>query len=645
MPASTSSTSISNAGDVASRAPYTPATRSERTVPIRRSARACSYCRKSKARCDGPELWPCRRCRESGQECLFEGVPQEELGTKNLGPPTEDGLPRRPGSPYSMERRLIALEREMELLKQTQNEHSARLGLPASTSNDTPRRYSLPDPPPHSGDISLPPLLNGNGEHKEELADISLDDPAIEGLARTALDTFWTSLAPWAPYMDPNLDTYDLLRVRSPLLLFCILAITSRYHAQPAFAHYCEQQALSHMRATLYSEVPPTLDDCKGTTLYNAWLSRGSPPGHSLTLAAQLELPQSLGKLLSSVNKPSAEATRAFDKFMPLVRVWLTLYCQDLWLSVATGRRSMVTIDYSITSARSLLKFAALRPVDARMVAQCELVTILGGVQESFLKVKQSIAEAVKIVQQADEHLDFWMKTWSEWAKLQEGATGTYMAASFAMQLQVGRFYISTLGLKDIASESDIQPEQKPVIKTAIDAAMEAQGVTVMYGPDRMAHATEFTLISTSSAALFLLKMIKLMPDLVPDVQAVLTAVHTTSRLLAGAPRQNYHMAVAGALTHLESHLLSPTFAKKLSPAAMTPMNSSKTNEAPSTATPASSKTNGSSALGLIGTEDPMIFDPDLAELEISISSVVGTSDFWSWSQTLPADSFQGLLS
>lgn len=52
-------------------------------------------------------------------------------------------------------------------------------------------------------------------------------------------------------------------------------------------------------------------------------------------------------------------------------------------LSVATGRRSMVTIDFSITSARSLLKFGALRPVDARMVAQCELVTILGAFMTS----------------------------------------------------------------------------------------------------------------------------------------------------------------------------------------------------------------------------------------------------------------------
>ncbi|KAK4055569.1 hypothetical protein OIV83_000115 [Microbotryomycetes sp. JL201] len=635
MPAASTSTSISVAGDAASRAPYTPP--ESALYPF----------------AEALELAPTVANPKSGTECVFEGVPQEELGTKNLGGPAEDGLPRRPGSPYSMERRLIALEREIDHLKATQYEHSRRLGIAAS-EDGTPRRYSLPAPPP-SDSFALPSMPHGASKTEDD--DISLDDPAIEQLARTAMDTFWTSLAPWAPYMDPNLDTYDLLRVRSPLLLFCTLAITSRYHANPAFAQYCEQQALNHMRATLYAETAPTLDDCKGTTLYNAWLSRGSPPGHSLTLAAQLELPQSLGKLLSSVNKPPAEATKAFDEYMPLVRVWLTLYCQDLWLSVATGRRSMVTIDYSITSARSLLKFAALRPVDARMVAQCELVTILGGVQESFLKVKQSITEAIKIVQQADEHLDFWMKTWSEWAKLQEGATGSYMAASCmsvdfvsdmredSTMAELTSSYmpdISTLGLKDIASEADIQPQQLPVIKTAINAAMEAQGVTVTYGPDRMAHATEFTLISTSSAALFLLKMIKLMPELVPDVQAVLTAVHQTSKLLAGAPRQNYHMAVAGALAHLESHLLSPTFAKRVSPPAVTPSASGPDPTPHNSVT----KTNGS-ALGLIGTDDPPLYDPgtDLAELEISISSVVGTSDFWSWSQSLPADSFQGLLS
>ena len=82
------------------------------TYPIRRSARACERCRRSKAsfsaprpasrpspsrvdlpsvsqaRCDGPEAWPCRRCRESGVECVFEGVNSAAAPPKAAAPAT-----------------------------------------------------------------------------------------------------------------------------------------------------------------------------------------------------------------------------------------------------------------------------------------------------------------------------------------------------------------------------------------------------------------------------------------------------------------------------------------------------------------------------------------------------------------------------
>jgi len=111
----------------------------------------------------------------------------------------------------------------------------------------------------------------------------------------------------------------------------------------------------------------------KGILLYSAWLGRGAPPGHSVSLALQLELPKTLERLLASISKPPEEAAIAFDTLMPAVRIWLTLYAQDLWLSLAMGRRSMVTIDLSITNARLLLNFGALRPVDARLIAQSEV--------------------------------------------------------------------------------------------------------------------------------------------------------------------------------------------------------------------------------------------------------------------------------
>lgn len=143
--------------------------------------------------------------------------------------------------------------------------------------------------------------------------------------------SFWACCAPWAPYISPTTDTFDQLRQRSPLLLFCLLAVSSRFHDNPAFAHFAEQQALTHMRNTLYSTEPPKLADLKGSLLYNAWMSRGAPPGHSVSLALQLELPGSLKKLISALALPMQQAKQAFEAYMPSVRTWLSLYCQEIW--------------------------------------------------------------------------------------------------------------------------------------------------------------------------------------------------------------------------------------------------------------------------------------------------------------------------
>ncbi|KAJ1025611.1 hypothetical protein NDA18_003954 [Ustilago nuda] len=44
---------------------------------ISRVHRACNACRKQKARCDGPENPPCRRCRQVGIQCIFEKPPKD----------------------------------------------------------------------------------------------------------------------------------------------------------------------------------------------------------------------------------------------------------------------------------------------------------------------------------------------------------------------------------------------------------------------------------------------------------------------------------------------------------------------------------------------------------------------------------------
>ncbi|KAL8281380.1 hypothetical protein RQP46_006064 [Phenoliferia psychrophenolica] len=512
--------------------------------------------------------------------------------------------PLVPAGPFTLEQRLQRMEAELAAVRRVTDLHSARFQMIPAAGN---------------------PLLNGGGGNgsggspfsmvdMDEVPPISMEDPLIDILARTAFEQFWTDFAPWAPYISSTTDTYDQLRQRSPLLLFCILAVTSRFQHDARFSAFCEERALDYMRNTLYTPEAPTLDDLKGTIVYNAWMSRGAPPGHSMTLAAQLDLPGKFRTLLASVTLPPTEAAQAFDSLMPAARTWLALYAQDLWLSVGTGRRSMVTVDFSMNTARNLLTFTALRPVDARIIAQCELLNIMSGVQEAFVKVqKHSIADTVRIVMSAVDHLDLWMKTWEDWARRQEESTTAYMTASFQMALFAGKFYITTLGLRDIQSPDEVTAEQLPVVKASIHAATEIQYVAVTYGPDRMSHATEFTLISLSSAALFLLKMIKLLPTAVPSIPQALLAVRNAAALLAGAPVKQYHRAVVGALAHLESTLdLSHP---------ETPTSGIDPN-----------------ALGV----ESMLFDP---EMELAIASVLQSDDFWSWQQSLPADNFAGILS
>ncbi|PWZ02089.1 hypothetical protein BCV70DRAFT_198367 [Testicularia cyperi] len=56
-----------------------PATKEEHRIykAISRVHRACNACRKQKARCEGPEDPPCKRCRQVGVECIFEKPPKE----------------------------------------------------------------------------------------------------------------------------------------------------------------------------------------------------------------------------------------------------------------------------------------------------------------------------------------------------------------------------------------------------------------------------------------------------------------------------------------------------------------------------------------------------------------------------------------
>ncbi|KPV74762.1 uncharacterized protein RHOBADRAFT_53707 [Rhodotorula graminis WP1] len=459
------------------------------STTVKRSAKACLYCRRSKARCTGLESWPCRRCREGGIECVFEGISTDDLRKKM------DDKPPSNSSMSPLEARLARLESELALIRSAASSHTARLDRLERREGDS--QWS------EVGDSDgLTPPDGGKKRHRRDSAE-------FQAFASKAFDLFWEMYAPLAPYIVPTTDHYGQVKDRSPLLMHCIIAVASRHSNETALVEFNRTEALRLMRETLYAERPVTLDDLKGSLVWGAWLGKGAPPGHAVTLALQLDLPRCLERLVASASAP-ASAAEVFEQLMPAARIWLTLYAQDIWLSFSLNRRPLVTIDVSVTSSRLLLAFPALRPVDARLIAQSELVTVLGVVQESFLKLqRQSVEQTIQVVQQANSHLEQWIGTWAGWAGTQEEEAGRYVLASFSVMLQSARFFVNTLGLRDITSAEEFLPIHLPFLRTALDAAVRIQGI---HRAHKVAHSAEMTMISLSSGALFLLKMIKLVP-------------------------------------------------------------------------------------------------------------------------------------
>ncbi|GAC95756.1 hypothetical protein PHSY_003332 [Pseudozyma hubeiensis SY62] len=109
---------------------------------ISRVHRACNACRKQKARCDGPENPPCRRCKQVGIECVFEKPPKDPASSASAA--LDAG---------ASSDRIRMLESQMSGMQSMISELVA--SIKANTSAITaPPQASHPLPPHHSPQAS-----------------------------------------------------------------------------------------------------------------------------------------------------------------------------------------------------------------------------------------------------------------------------------------------------------------------------------------------------------------------------------------------------------------------------------------------------------------------------------------------------------
>ncbi|KAK7064366.1 fungal-trans domain-containing protein [Favolaschia claudopus] len=117
---------------------------------LNRVPRACNACRKQKMRCEGADNPPCRRCRNTGLECLFEKPSREATLTG------EAGLERI----RSLEAHVAEIRHTQTSIQNSVAEILAHLRAGATRSPSYPQSSYHQSPSLHSPSISTPPTVH-----------------------------------------------------------------------------------------------------------------------------------------------------------------------------------------------------------------------------------------------------------------------------------------------------------------------------------------------------------------------------------------------------------------------------------------------------------------------------------------------------
>ncbi|KAL0071822.1 hypothetical protein AAF712_000744 [Marasmius tenuissimus] len=122
---------------------------------LNRVPRACNACRKQKMRCEGADNPPCRRCRNTGLECLFEKPSREATLTG------EAGLERI----RSLEGHVVEIRHTQSAILNVLAEIQSHLrgGTGQHRSPSAYPQFHQPSPNLHSPSVSTPPTVHGHG--------------------------------------------------------------------------------------------------------------------------------------------------------------------------------------------------------------------------------------------------------------------------------------------------------------------------------------------------------------------------------------------------------------------------------------------------------------------------------------------------
>ncbi|KAL5333634.1 hypothetical protein BJX70DRAFT_380453 [Aspergillus crustosus] len=170
-------------------------------------------------------------------------------------------------------------------------------------------------------------------------------------------------------------SSFNSVRQSSELLAATILTVTT-LHIPTSAATFdaCYKEFLSLISSSMFSRYH-SLDDVRGLFIAAFWLSEVSwkLSGHAIRIATELNLHQSFSRALQGDREHFLRA-----------RLWYMLYVCDHHFSIAYGRPPMVSESIQIREHELFLASPLSDILDARILSQVSLMSILTRVYDRF---------------------------------------------------------------------------------------------------------------------------------------------------------------------------------------------------------------------------------------------------------------------
>ncbi|ORX39923.1 hypothetical protein BD324DRAFT_615541 [Kockovaella imperatae] len=412
-------------------------------------------------------------------------------------------------------------------------------------------RFASPEP---RGPSIIEHASTGKSEpviHVHAYPDAVADGLVSEEEGREMMQIFFSGCSDFMPCFDPNMDTWESLRRRSPFCITTIIMIGARVRdggGPPSDTQLaCRAHAQRIASGTLFARVP-RVEAVQAMSLLATFSDRGwLPGGHAVRLALDMGLDQAFGQLLRTgmglgKSRPQLETER---HLVVQSRVWFCLYLFEHQMAYGNGRPAILREDESIKSCRRLLEHPLSIASDARLVSMVELTALRAPLHSEIISSLHSSAteSILNYLIAANNDFEAWEKDWLVTFMSRQDAD-SFVYESLAIQRQYAELFANSQLLRDIREPQDVFKLGMNAQAFAIQSIRNAERcIEICLRNDqyrhRLKYAVHYTHVCAAFAASFLMRITRLFPDEV-DFEKTMRDVKELADLLSEIPAPRY---------------------------------------------------------------------------------------------------------